>query len=98
MTAHSPALEIGAIHERSGARRQLGPARSVGRRSRAGPATISRRDALERLRQTGASIVRIYILGAGTPTPTAERFGSSYVVHLAGERTAGDNTAGEYLM
>src|SRR5215207_11775433 len=29
--------------------------------------------------------VRVYILGAGTPTPTAERFGSSYVVNVAGE-------------
>ena len=29
--------------------------------------------------------MRVYILGAGTPTPTAERFGSSYVVNVAGE-------------
>jgi ribonuclease Z len=30
-------------------------------------------------------LARIYILGAGTPTPTADRFGSSYVVRVAGE-------------
>src|SRR5688572_13237630 len=30
-------------------------------------------------------MARIFILGAGTPTPTAERFGSSYVVEVAGE-------------
>jgi len=30
-------------------------------------------------------IVRVYILGAGTPTPTPERFGSSYVVNVGGE-------------
>jgi ribonuclease Z len=30
-------------------------------------------------------LARIYILGAGTPTPTPERFGSSSVVHVAGE-------------
>ena len=29
--------------------------------------------------------MRVYILGAGTPTPTPERFGSSYVVNVAGE-------------
>jgi ribonuclease Z len=28
---------------------------------------------------------RVYILGAGTPTPTASRFGSSYVVEVGGE-------------
>ena len=27
----------------------------------------------------------VYILGAGTPTPTADRFGSAYVVQVAGE-------------
>src|SRR4051794_35275267 len=43
--------------------------------------------------ETGALIVRIYILGAGTPTPTAERFGSSYVVTVGGE-----NSAGEHVM
>ena len=30
-------------------------------------------------------MARIYILGAGTPTPTAARFGSSYVVEVGGE-------------
>ena len=30
-------------------------------------------------------MARIYVLGAGTPTPTAERFGSSYVVKVGGE-------------
>ena len=30
-------------------------------------------------------MARIYILGAGTPTPTPERFGSSYVAHVGGE-------------
>jgi ribonuclease BN (tRNA processing enzyme) len=29
--------------------------------------------------------MRLYILGAGTPTPTAARFGSSYVVEVGGE-------------
>jgi len=29
--------------------------------------------------------VRVYILGAGAPTPTPEQFGSSYVVNVAGE-------------
>ena len=29
--------------------------------------------------------MRIYILGAGTPTPTATRFGSSYVAEVGGE-------------
>ena len=28
---------------------------------------------------------RIYVLGAGTPTPTADRFGSSYVLELDGQ-------------
>jgi ribonuclease Z len=28
---------------------------------------------------------RLYLLGTGTPTPTAERFGTSYVLELAGE-------------
>ena len=27
----------------------------------------------------------IYVLGAGTPTPTAERFGSSYVLNIEDE-------------
>ena len=27
----------------------------------------------------------IYVLGAGTPTPTAERFGSSYVLNIENE-------------
>ena len=31
-------------------------------------------------------MARIHILGAGTPTPTATRFGSSYVVEVAGEQ------------
>ena len=30
-------------------------------------------------------MARIYILGAGTPTPTPERFGSSYVAEVGGE-------------
>lgn len=30
-------------------------------------------------------MARIYILGAGTPTPTPERFGSSYVVEVGGQ-------------
>ena len=30
-------------------------------------------------------MARVYILGAGTPTPTPERFGSSYVVQVGGE-------------
>src|SRR5215210_7523033 len=30
-------------------------------------------------------MARIFILGAGTPTPTAHRFGSSYVVEVDGE-------------
>jgi ribonuclease Z len=30
-------------------------------------------------------LARVYILGAGTPTPTPERFGSSSVVHVADE-------------
>ena len=30
-------------------------------------------------------MARLYILGAGTPTPTAQRFGSSYVVEVGGE-------------
>src|SRR5437773_2054873 len=30
-------------------------------------------------------MARIYILGAGTPTPTEHRFGSSYVVEVGGE-------------
>ncbi len=33
-------------------------------------------------------MARVYVLGAGTPTPTASRFGSSFVVQ----------TGGEYLM
>ncbi len=31
-------------------------------------------------------MARIHVLGAGTPTPTPTRFGSSYVVELAGEK------------
>jgi ribonuclease BN (tRNA processing enzyme) len=31
-------------------------------------------------------MVRVHVLGAGTPTPTAERFGSSYVVDVGSER------------
>jgi ribonuclease Z len=30
-------------------------------------------------------MARLYILGAGTPTPTAQRFGSAYVVEVGGE-------------
>ena len=30
-------------------------------------------------------MAQVYVLGAGTPTPTATRFGSSYVVELGGE-------------
>src|SRR5688572_7588334 len=30
-------------------------------------------------------MARLYILGAGTPTPTAQRFGSSYVVEVGDE-------------
>ena len=30
-------------------------------------------------------MARVYILGAGTPVPTAERFGSSYVVEVGGQ-------------
>ena len=30
-------------------------------------------------------MARVYILGAGTPTPTAARFGSSYVVEVGGQ-------------
>ena len=31
-------------------------------------------------------MARVHILGAGTPTPTPERFGSSFVVEVAGEK------------
>jgi len=31
-------------------------------------------------------MARIHVLGAGTPTPTPDRFGSSYVVDVAGEQ------------
>jgi len=31
-------------------------------------------------------MAKIHVLGAGTPTPTATRFGSSYVVEVAGEQ------------
>ena len=31
-------------------------------------------------------MARIHVLGAGTPTPTPTRFGSSYVVEVAGEK------------
>ncbi len=31
-------------------------------------------------------MVRIHVLGAGTPTPTPTRFGSSYVVEVCGEQ------------
>ena len=27
--------------------------------------------------------MRLYVLGAGTPTPTPDRYGSAYVVELA---------------
>ena len=31
-------------------------------------------------------MARVHVLGAGTPTPTPTRFGSSYVVEVAGEQ------------
>ena len=31
-------------------------------------------------------MAEVYVLGAGTPTPTADRFGTSYAVELSGER------------
>ena len=33
-------------------------------------------------------MARLHILGAGTPTPTADRFGTSYVLDLGGGRLA----------
>src|SRR5438093_737529 len=33
-------------------------------------------------------LARLHILGAGTPTPTADRFGTSYVLDLGGGRLA----------
>src|SRR6059036_2259108 len=35
-------------------------------------------------------MARVYILGAGTPTPTAARFGSSYVAQIGDEHVMFD--------
>src|SRR6185436_1262512 len=35
--------------------------------------------------QEAHGMAQVFILGAGTPTPTAERFGSSYVLQLGDE-------------
>lgn len=44
------------------------------------PAYVQCLDLLE-----GAEMAQVYILGAGTPTPTPVRFGSAYVVEVTGE-------------
>ena len=31
-------------------------------------------------------MARLYIIGAGTPTPTPTRFGSAYVLEIEGEK------------
>ena len=34
--------------------------------------------------------MRLYVLGAGTPTPTPDRYGSAYVLELGDERVMFD--------
>ncbi|GIT58368.1 MAG: hypothetical protein Ct9H300mP19_03160 [Dehalococcoidia bacterium] len=39
---------------------------------------------------------KLYILGAGTPTPTPTRFGSAYVLEIEGEKIMFDCGARHY--